>query len=685
MKTFCLILSLIVVNLVTTINLFSQIYNHNFGTVAISGKPYTVSPTTLNSNLSSSSWTTSFTGFIDYAGSSGRALSISNSSGTPTMTLTFNVNSGSQLSITSFSFWRRRSTQGAQNWSMSINGTSVGSGTVPTTGSSTGTINVSNPINNLTGTVTVVLSLSSATGTGTFRLDDFTLNGTVQTNNSNCSTVTTLSLPTTVSSTTTTGTQTTCGKGNDFPVNSFGSSLYGGGEDAVWEITVPSGGGNYQFNLGGSGTYKILSLHSSCTPSNSNSIVFATTSSSTTTSFSRNLTAGTYYLWTDTWPSPTCGQYSITVTRLASPPAPICISSPTSPTNGQTDVSTTPTLSWPTASNATSYDVYFGSTLPSTPTVNVTTTSYTPSTLSITTTYYWKIVPKNSSGEPTGCSTWSFTTLTPITNDDPSGAITLIVNDPLGYKTFTNIGSSNTTTESTPTCASYNGEDVWFKVIVPNGITTLDFDSQTGTITDGGMSIYRGTIGSLIQIECDDDDGIDGLMSWIYREDFIPNETIYVRFWEYDGGSGSFKLYVSTPQALPVELLYFEGSSYPTFNKLIWSTASEHNSDYFQIERSVDGEEWEVVGKQSASGNSNQIINYNWLDSFSSLVIHYYRLKQVDYDGKFKFYGPIALDNTKGFKKIIKYVNTLGQEVNPDTKGIIFEVYEGGTMRKIIR
>jgi hypothetical protein len=672
--------------LITSYFSFSQVYYHNFGTTAISGKPYTVTPTTFNSNLSSSSWTTSFTGFVDLGGSTGRALSINNSSGTPTYTLTFNVNSGSQLSITSFSFWRQRSAQGAQNWSMSINGTSVGSGTVPSTGASTGTINVSNPINNLTGTVTVVLNLSSASGTGTFRLDDFTLNGSVITSNSNCSMATSLSLPSTVGATTTTGTQSTCGKENDFPVNSFGSSLYGDGEDAVWEITVPSGGRNLQFDLGGSGTYKILSLHSACTPTNANTLVFGTTSSGTSTSFSRNLEPGTYYLWTDTWPSPTCGQYSITITRLADPLPPSCISLPTSPTNSSTNQSLTPTLSWSSTANATSYDVYFGATLPGTPTTNTASTTYNPGTLLEGTTYYWKIVPKNSAGEPTGCTTWSFTTLSRPINDNPSGAITLTIGTTVSYSTYTNLYATNTTTESTPSCASYVGEDVWFKVTLPQYINSLDFDTQTGIITDGGMSIYRGTPGSLVEIQCDDDSSPNGLMSFISRTDFFEYETIYIRIWEYNGGTtGTFGISITTPQPLPVELSVFDGFPYKLYNVIKWSTESENNSSHFNLESSFDGFFWRNITSILAAGNSTQEIKYSYID-YNNNPSTYYRLQQFDIDGQCKTYGPILVTKSIKTKKIVKYVNLMGQEINPNyTKGIILEIYDDGTMKKFIR
>jgi hypothetical protein len=158
---------------------YGQIYQHDFGTTSISSHPYTVTPTVFDANLSNSSWTNSNSAWTSFTGSSGQAISLSNSGGTPTITLTFDVASGFELDVTSFSFWRRRSSTGAQNWDMTINGISVGSGTVPTSGSDIGTTTVSNAVSNQTGTITVVISLSGASGSGTFRLDDFTLNGTV--------------------------------------------------------------------------------------------------------------------------------------------------------------------------------------------------------------------------------------------------------------------------------------------------------------------------------------------------------------------------------------------------------------------------------------------------------------------------------------------------------------------------
>lgn len=151
------------------------------------------------------------------------------------------------------------------------------------------------------------------------------------------------------------------------------------------------------------------------------------------------------------------------------------------------------------------------------------------------------------------------------------------------------------------------------------------------------------------------------------------------------GEAEDYKLTITPPTGLPVELLYFEGYGYNHYNSLKWSTASEHNSDYFLLERSVDGEQWDYVGTTKSMGNSNQVVNYLYVDNFRFNGFIYYNLYQFDFDGNFKTYGPISINNTYTNKKVMKYINLIGQEVNSETKGFIFEVYEDGTMKKIIR
>ncbi len=174
----CLILGVL---LLTPAKSFSQIYAHNFGTAAITAHPYTAAPTVIDSHLSGSSWSNSTGAWTSTAGSTGEAIRLT-SVANATITLTFNVAANFQVDVSSFNFWRQRSNLGPQNWSMTINGINVGSGTTAIAGAAIGNTTVANAISGLTGTITVVLSLTGSTGNGTFRLDDFTLNGTVTSN-----------------------------------------------------------------------------------------------------------------------------------------------------------------------------------------------------------------------------------------------------------------------------------------------------------------------------------------------------------------------------------------------------------------------------------------------------------------------------------------------------------------------
>lgn len=136
---------------------------------------------------------------------------------------------------------------------------------------------------------------------------------------------------------------------------------------------------------------------------------------------------------------------------------------------------------------------------------------------------------------------------------------------------------------------------------------------------------------------------------------------------------------------LPVELLYFEGTPYSTFNMLKWATASEQNSSHFIIEKSTDGENWREIAIKPSAGNSTENIYYSSSDNINYLGLNYYKLVQYDIDGRFEIYGPIVLNNEIKEKKVIKYVNLMGQEISPETSGVVFEVYEDGTSKKIIR
>ena len=146
----------------------------------------------------------------------------------------------------------------------------------------------------------------------------------------------------------------------------------------------------------------------------------------------------------------------------------------------------------------------------------------------------------------------------------------------------------------------------------------------------------------------------------------------------------NFELYEVSGISLPVTLLYFEGQEIESSNILNWSTASESNSDYYDIEFSRDSYTWNSLGNVSAAGNSNMTLDYSFVDVTPLPTINYYRLVQFDWDGEFEIYGPIAIDNRKEEKRIVKYVSMSGQEIDPtSTTGLVLGILEDGTTVKV--
>jgi hypothetical protein len=84
---------------------------------------------------------------------------------------------------------------------------------------------------------------------------------------------------------------------------------------------------------------------------------------------------------------------------------------------------------------------------------------------------------------------------------------------------------------------------------------------------------------------------------------------------------------------LPVDLISFLGEKSAEGNKLTWRTASEITNTGFEIERSSNARTFSKIGFVAGNGNSNQERQYTFTDS-SPFPVSYYRLKQIDFDGK---------------------------------------------------
>ena len=124
---------------------------------------------------------------------------------------------------------------------------------------------------------------------------------------------------------------------------------------------------------------------------------------------------------------------------------------------------------------------------------------------------------------------------------------------------------------------------------------------------------------------------------------FVINNIIYIAAGNGDAGKTN-AMYSLTCTLLPVELTSFTAECKSGEVICNWSTASEINNDYFSIEKSVDGLNWNEIGNVKGAGNSSIQKNYEFVDE--SLLANqkiYYRLKQTDYDGKYEYHGPVSV------------------------------------------
>jgi hypothetical protein len=114
---------------------------------------------------------------------------------------------------------------------------------------------------------------------------------------------------------------------------------------------------------------------------------------------------------------------------------------------------------------------------------------------------------------------------------------------------------------------------------------------------------------------------------------------------------------------LPIELLSFSASNEGDNNYIKWSTASEINNDYFLLERSTNGIDFEIIEKIQGAGNSSQVKEYQTVDLNVKGQVVYYRLSQVDFDGTMTQFPVISVElNTNSLS--ISATTTNNQQIN---------------------
>lgn len=131
------------------------------------------------------------------------------------------------------------------------------------------------------------------------------------------------------------------------------------------------------------------------------------------------------------------------------------------------------------------------------------------------------------------------------------------------------------------------------------------------------------------------------------------------------------------PSALPVELISFDAKAIEKQVDLSWTTATEVNSDYFELQRSDDGQSWTQLGSVYAAGESKHVSSYSFIDFSPRIGLNYYRLKMVDQDKTFA-YSSIKSVNIGGKATSLfpnPVLNTLNIDSEiPDSEITIYDV-----------
>jgi hypothetical protein len=93
----------------------------------------------------------------------------------------------------------------------------------------------------------------------------------------------------------------------------------------------------------------------------------------------------------------------------------------------------------------------------------------------------------------------------------------------------------------------------------------------------------------------------------------------------------------STNSPLPIELISFDAINNNSSVILNWETATEINNDFFEIQHSINNNDWEEIGRIEGNGTTNKLHSYSFTHQSPVKGVNYYRLKQTDFDGKFSF------------------------------------------------
>jgi hypothetical protein len=383
--------------------------------------------------------------------------------------------------------------------------------------------------------------------------------------------------------------QTTCGFGSNFSSSSACGSLYMNGDDFVYTYTPPVNQ-CISVSLTGTSTWTGVFVTQGC-PTVGTCVAQNTNSAGNPSIPSVNLVGGvTYYIVISTWPSPQCTPFNINIGTCAAPPI---------------------------------------------------TASECANAINVCTNLNFSINPNGFGAINELCICC---TSNPCTNPASANQGCLLAGELNSTWMIVNITTAGT---------------LQFSFGAPGGSVCYDWAMWPYTPTTCNQIISN----SIAPVRCNWNatcQGFTGISApppaGGAAGDFEPNlnvaaNTQYVIcFSNYSSATTTVPLnFFGTAtvscSALPIDMIDFYGRAFEAYNALNWATATEVFNSHFDIERSPDGHNFFKIGEQEGAGNSSSVNQYAFNDYQAVGTRNYYRLKQVDFNGGYKYSEIIIIEN----------------------------------------
>jgi len=123
---------------------------------------------------------------------------------------------------------------------------------------------------------------------------------------------------------------------------------------------------------------------------------------------------------------------------------------------------------------------------------------------------------------------------------------------------------------------------------------------------------------------------------------------------------------------LPIDLVSFTADLNNGNVDVDWTVASQTNNDYFNVQRSIDGYDWEDIATIEGAGSSSQMMDYTYTDREPYVGVSYYRLKQTDYDGNFETFDPVAVSHDVDLVGLLISPNPVTDAIRITMDGAIY-------------